>query len=115
MRKSLTYVFKYPRSRASALHPIPFTTREFAHSRVSQIMADVPDECEILQKNEVREGAIKDIDAAKKDNAPEAKKLPKLSAAEFRAYNSMAEHMEYFVGLYYYDLSFLQTLIVLIA
>lgn len=25
------------------------------------------------------------------------KKLPELSAAEFRAYNSMAEHMEYFV------------------
>jgi hypothetical protein len=61
-------------------------------------MADMPDECEILQKNEVREEAIKDIDAAKKESAPEAKKLPKLSAAEFRAYNSMAEHMEYFVG-----------------
>ena len=25
-------------------------------------------------------------------------KLPKLSSAEFRAYNSMAEHMEIFVG-----------------
>ena len=66
-------------------------------------MADLPDECEILQENEVREEAVKDIEAAKKEepkkeDAPEAKKLPKLSAAEFRAYNSMAEHMEYFVS-----------------
>jgi hypothetical protein len=28
---------------------------------------------------------------------PEEHKLPKLSLAEFRVYNSMAEHMEYFV------------------
>jgi hypothetical protein len=29
----------------------------------------------------------------------EAKALPKLSREEFRAYNSMAEHMNYFVRL----------------
>jgi hypothetical protein len=66
-------------------------------------MAELPDESEILQKNEVKEEALKDIDAAKKEepkneNEQETKKLPKLSAAEFRAYNSMAENMEYFVG-----------------
>lgn len=33
---------------------------------------------------------------AEKEKAEEA--LPKLSAADFRVYNSMAEHMEYFVG-----------------
>jgi len=48
-------------------------------------------EGEILGKNEGREEALQDAAAAKKDEA-----LPKLSAAEFRAYNSMAEHMEYF-------------------
>jgi len=33
----------------------------------------------------------------KKDAEPEVEKLPKLSASDFRAYNTMAEHMEYFV------------------
>lgn len=31
-------------------------------------------------------------------DVPEREALPKLSASEFRAYNSMAEHMEYFVS-----------------
>lgn len=31
-------------------------------------------------------------------DVPEKTSLPKLSASEFRAYNSMAEHMEYFVS-----------------
>lgn len=52
-----------------------------------------PCEGEILGKNEAREAALKD-----KEQAEEEAKLPKLSAAEFRAYNSMAEHMEYFVS-----------------
>lgn len=34
----------------------------------------------------------------KEEVEKEEVKLPKLSASEFRAYNSMAEHMEYFVG-----------------
>jgi hypothetical protein len=52
-----------------------------------------PCEGEILGKNAGREEALAEAAAAKKEEA-----LPKLSAAEFRAYNSMAEHMEYFVG-----------------
>ena len=48
-------------------------------------------ECEILGKNELREEKVEE----KKEEEP---KLPKLSAAEFRTYNSMAEHMEYFVS-----------------
>jgi hemerythrin-like domain-containing protein len=32
------------------------------------------------------------------EDAPKQGTLPKLSASEFRAYNSMAEHMEYFVS-----------------
>ena len=35
--------------------------------------------------------------AEEKKEEKKEEKLPKLSAAEFRAYNSMAEHMEYFV------------------
>jgi hypothetical protein len=33
--------------------------------------------------------------------------LPKLSAADFRAYNSMAEHMNYFVRFYFRSILFL--------
>jgi len=53
-----------------------------------------PCEEEILGKNEGREKALKDVEAESKKEEP---MLPKLSAADFRVYNSMAEHMEYFV------------------
>jgi hypothetical protein len=53
-------------------------------------------ECEILGENKSREEALKEgMVEEKKEEEP---KLPKLSAAEFRTYNSMAEHMEYFVS-----------------
>lgn len=51
-----------------------------------------PCEGEMLGKNEGREEALQEAAAAGEE------KLPKLGAAEFRAYNSMAEHMEYFVS-----------------
>jgi hypothetical protein len=53
-----------------------------------------PCEGKILGKNAGREEALKDIEKEKTSEEPT---LPKLSAADFRAYNSMAEHMEYFV------------------
>ncbi|KAG0648344.1 hypothetical protein D0Z07_5179 [Hyphodiscus hymeniophilus] len=53
----------------------------------------VPCEGEMLGKNAGREEALKEAEEAKKEEEPP---LPKLSAAEFRAYNSMAEHMNYF-------------------
>ncbi|CAG8958627.1 hypothetical protein HYFRA_00009944 [Hymenoscyphus fraxineus] len=76
-------------------------------------MAGLPNESDILGTNEVREEAvteIKDItgECDGKDMVGEKvavgleekevkeAELKKLSAAEFRAYNSMAEHMEYF-------------------
>jgi hemerythrin-like domain-containing protein len=46
-------------------------------------------EADILGCNEARKEAEKEAEKEKV-------KLPKLSAAEFRTYNSMAEHMEYF-------------------
>lgn len=52
-----------------------------------------PCEGEMLGKNVGCEEVQKDEAAAKQEET-----LPKLSAAEFRAYNSMAEHMEYFVS-----------------
>jgi hypothetical protein len=52
-------------------------------------------ECEMLGKTEGREEALREEAEEKKEEEP---KLPKLSAAEFRAYNSMAEHMDYFVS-----------------
>ena len=36
-------------------------------------------------------------EAKAEEDMKEEEKLPKLSAADFRVYNSMAEHMEYFV------------------
>lgn len=42
------------------------------------------------------------VDAA---GEPSERALPKLSAAHFRAYNSMATSMEYFVGDYCYTAS----------
>ncbi|TVY88978.1 hypothetical protein LAWI1_G005267 [Lachnellula willkommii] len=48
-------------------------------------------ENEILAGNPARDAALKKAEEAKVED-----KLPKLSAAEFRVYNSMAEHMEYF-------------------
>jgi hypothetical protein len=52
-----------------------------------------------VSHQEPAESAAQGKDArrqAEKEKAEEA--LPKLSAADFRVYNSMAEHMEYFVG-----------------
>jgi len=59
-------------------------------------LAEPAEPCEraMLGKNEVRDEALKAIEEEEKEDV----KLPKLSAAEFRAYNSMAEHMEYFVS-----------------
>jgi hypothetical protein len=54
-------------------------------------------EQEILGGNQVRDEALKKVEEAKKEEKEE-EKLPKLSAAEFRVYNSMAENMEYFVS-----------------
>lgn len=59
-------------------------------------------EAEILEKHEGREEALNEIKTEeKKIEKKEEKKeeaLPKLSAADFKIYNSMADHMEYFVG-----------------
>ncbi|KAI9646886.1 hypothetical protein NHQ30_004886 [Ciborinia camelliae] len=56
-------------------------------------------EAELLKKNEGREEALNDIKGEeKKVEKKEEKKeeaLPKLSAADFKAYNSMAEQMNY--------------------
>jgi hypothetical protein len=57
-------------------------------------------EAETLERNKgceetLTNKATEETPAAVEKN--EEPKLPKLSAADFRAYNSMAEHMEYFV------------------
>jgi hypothetical protein len=55
-------------------------------------------ECDMLGKTE----ELKDEVVEEKQE--EEPSLPKLSAAEFRAYNSMAEHMEYFVSTLHLNL-----------
>lgn len=62
---------------------------------VDRLAKPAEEECDLLGKNEGREEALKEVVEEKKEEEP---KLPKLSAAEFRAYNSMAEHMDYFVS-----------------
>ena len=41
-------------------------------------------------------------DVAAEPSKPVEKQLPKLSAAEFRQYNRLAEHMDFFVGRHFY-------------
>ncbi|KAL3426948.1 hypothetical protein PVAG01_00457 [Phlyctema vagabunda] len=65
---------------------------ETSDAEAVKIMAEpASKECEILAGNKAREEALKE-----KEEDKEEEKLPKLSAADFRVYNSMAEHMEYF-------------------
>lgn len=65
---------------------------------VEPMAAPAAAEAEILGVNEDREKALKE---GEKDSAQEQdeglEKLPPLSAADFKIYNSMADHMEYFV------------------
>ncbi len=63
---------------------------------VDRIAEPAANECEMLGKSEVREDALEEENVEEKKE--EEPKLPKLSAAEFRTYNTMAEHMEYFVS-----------------
>jgi hypothetical protein len=58
---------------------------------VNRLAEPASKEADILECSETRKEAEKDAEK-------EEVKLPKLSAAEFRTYNSMAEHMEYFVS-----------------
>ncbi|TVY38896.1 hypothetical protein LSUB1_G002841 [Lachnellula subtilissima] len=60
-------------------------------TEVNRLAEPCEKEGEILEGNQARDAALKKVEEAKVE-----KKLPKLSAAEFRVYNSMAEHMEYF-------------------
>lgn len=65
---------------------------------VDKMAEPAENEAKILGENSVKKEALdtkKDVEASA---APKEEKLPKLSLADFRVYNSMAEHMEYFVG-----------------
>ena len=63
---------------------------------VDEITEPVENEVKILAENCPKKEAV-DTKEAEASAAPKEQKLPKLSLAEFRVYNSMAEHMEYFV------------------
>ncbi|CZR59162.1 uncharacterized protein PAC_09054 [Phialocephala subalpina] len=76
-------------------------------SEVERLAKPASTEAEILNGNEGREGALCDKmkannvagerkEEVKKEEEAEEPTLPKLSAADFRVYNSMAEHMDYF-------------------
>ncbi|PQE22223.1 Neutrophil cytosol factor 2 protein [Rutstroemia sp. NJR-2017a WRK4] len=70
---------------------------ESAREDIERLAEPAEKEAEILCKNEPREEALKE--SAKEETPKEEKKeepLPKLSAADFQVYNSMADHMEYF-------------------
>ena len=68
-----------------------------AQAEVNRLAEPCEKEGEILEGNQARDAALKKVEEAKVEE-----KLPKLSAAEFRVYNSMAEHMEYFVRISIY-------------
>ena len=61
-------------------------------AEVDRLVKPAEKECDMLGKSK----ALKEeVPVEEKKDEPA---LPKLTAAEFRAYNSMAEHMEYFVS-----------------
>ena len=77
------------RAKMSSLSPASANAKD----EVDRLAEPAEKEAEMLGKNDVREEALKEI--KKEEKKEEA--LPKLSAADFKVYNSMAEHMEYFV------------------
>jgi hypothetical protein len=77
-------------------HTIMADISKEQQQEVERLQGQASKEAEILAENEGREEALKDKAKAEEDKKEE-EKLPKLSAADFRVYNSMAEHMEYFV------------------
>ncbi len=123
-RSTLTFAFQTQPFAKTPVPPLsyPVCRRNFTCSAPYQqdfntIMADLKQEEICEEVNRLAKPASNEADilngnkgedvvrgvASKKEGKVEEKKeekaLPKLSAAEFRAYNSMAEHMEYFVGL----------------
>ena len=48
-----------------------------------------------MEDNNIEDEIVKPAECPK----PQAEPLPKLSAADFRVYNRMAEHMDYYVRL----------------
>jgi len=56
-------------------------------------------EDEILSEPSSRKEAVEQTVEIKNSHVPKEEKLSKLGAAEFKVYNSMAEHMEYFVRM----------------
>ena len=67
-------------------------------SEANRLAEPAPKEAEILGRSEGRKEA-EALKVEEKEVEKEKEKLPKLSAADFRTYNSMAEHMEYFVSI----------------
>lgn len=62
--------------------------------------ANVPTEPrkETQEESNSKNVAVEKTEAAAAEAPQEEPKLPPLSAADFAAYNGMAEHMEYFVS-----------------
>lgn len=74
-----------------------------SQSEAKRLTEPASDEAEILAGNAAREEATaetKSVASEIKGNAEKLEEPKKLSAADFRVYNSMAEHMEYFVRVF---------------
>jgi len=65
-------------------------------AETDRLAQPIANEAEILDGNVMREAAVKEKKEIEAKVAPQEEKLPKLSLADFRVYNSMSEHMEYF-------------------
>lgn len=77
-------------------HAVMAGLAESQSAGVEKMQEPASTEQEILNGNPCEQGATKGMETKKKEE--DGKTLPALSAAEFQAYNSMAEHMEYFVS-----------------
>lgn len=79
-----------------------------SQEEVARLAEPCESEADILKGSEARESAVEgkqkevnesaDVESSK-GLQKEEEKLPKLSAADFKIYNHMAEHMDYFVCL----------------
>jgi hypothetical protein len=67
-------------------------------SAVDRMAEPAENEAHILGENSARKEAVGSKKEVETSATPKEEKLPKLSLADHRVYNSMAEHMEYFVS-----------------
>lgn len=90
--------FSYFPAQFSPAVPMADLSAE-SKEEVERLPEPCDNEAELLGKIEAPEEALESKKEEEGSAEPVEEKLPKLSAADFKIYNNMAEHMDYFVGV----------------